>query len=86
MEGQSGLSELSVILWVSAVEGVVSVKQGSTVTQLILLLFNVRSLYPKIDYLKTECVDHKPDIVCPTETWLDNGITNDELFISDSSG
>ena len=40
-------------------------------------------MYPKLDFLKTECVDRKPDIVCLTETWLDNGITNDELSIPD---
>ena len=38
-------------------------------------------LYPKLDFLKTECVERKPDIVCLTETWLDNSITNDELSI-----
>ena len=50
-------------------------------SQIILFLFNVRSLYPKLDFLKIECVDRKPDIVCLTETWLDNGITNDEFSI-----
>ena len=39
--------------------------------------------YPKLDFLKIECVDRKPDIVCLTETWLDSGITNDELSIPD---
>ena len=71
---QSGSSFLG------APEGVIVTTPHS---QSILLLFDVRSLYPKLDFLKIECVDRKPDIVCLSETWLDSGITNDGLSIPD---
>ena len=47
-----------------------------------LLHYNARSLFPKLDYLKVESEIHMPDIICITESWLDNCITNDELKIS----
>ena len=48
---------------------------------MILLLYNVRSLFPKLDFLKLECIDRKPDVVCLTETWLDSSVTDEELSI-----
>ena len=46
-----------------------------------LLYYNARSLYPKLDSLKAECLLHKPYIVCITETWLSDDISNHELHI-----
>ena len=46
-----------------------------------LLYFNVRSLLPKIDNLRTICNLYSPDIVCIVETWLDNTILDSEVAI-----
>ena len=46
-----------------------------------LLYYNARSLYPKLDTLKAECLLHKPYIVCITESWLSDYISNHELHI-----
>ncbi len=49
---------------------------------LSILLYNVRSLVPKIDDLKAECTVRKPDnLICITETWLDSEITDHEVCI-----
>lgn len=53
----------------------------SVISQLTLLFMLYRSLFSKLDYLKTECAHHTPDIVRLTESWLDDGITNEELLI-----
>ena len=44
--------------------------------------FNARSLFPKLDELKLLCVNHSPDIVCITETWLSHDILDSELNLS----
>ena len=54
----------------------------NTISQITLLHYNVRSLFPKLDHLKVESEIHMPHIICITETWLDNGITDNELTIS----
>ena len=46
-----------------------------------LLYFNVRSLLPKIDYLRIICSLYSPDIVCIVETWLDDSILDSEISI-----
>jgi len=46
-----------------------------------LLHYNVRSLLPKLDNLKAECIIFKPDVVCICETWLGRDIDDTELSI-----
>ena len=46
-----------------------------------MLYFNARSLYPKFDELCAQCDMEKPDIVCLTETWLCEDITESECVI-----
>ena len=48
---------------------------------LSLLYYNARSLFPKLDHLKAECSLLNPDIICITESWLDDSITDTELRI-----
>ena len=50
-------------------------------TNVTILYYNARSLYPKLDQLKVECLVHNPHVVCITETWLDSTITDSELYI-----
>ena len=45
------------------------------------MYYNARSLLPKIDELRAACLVHNPDIICITETWLDESVTNNELCI-----
>ena len=45
------------------------------------MYFNVRSLLPKIDNLRSLCVVHSPDIICIVETWLDDTILDSEVSI-----
>ena len=45
------------------------------------MYFNARSILPKIDELRALCVNHKPNIVCIVESWLDDTIDNNELCI-----
>ena len=54
----------------------------NTTSQITLLHFNARSLFPKLDHLKVECEILKPHIVCITESWLDKDVTDDELLIN----
>ena len=49
-------------------------KQGVTI-----LYFNARSLVPKLDDLRLECVNRQPDIVCIVETWLENEVSDNEV-------
>ena len=49
--------------------------------QLSVLYYNARSILPKIEELRAVCLTCKPDIICITETWLDDSILNNELFI-----
>ena len=52
------------------------------VTQVVFqLYYNVRSVLPKLDELRTTCLFHKPDIICLVETWLDETITDKELSL-----
>ena len=48
-------------------------------TELKILSFNARSLFPKLDDLKLLCLSHSPDIICITETWLSPVILNSEI-------
>ena len=48
---------------------------------LSLLYYNATSLFPKLDHLKAECSLLNPDIICITEIWLDDSITDNELRI-----
>ena len=52
-------------------------------TNITILYYNARSLYPKLDQLKVECLVHNPHVVCITETWLDSTIMDSELYIPD---
>ena len=52
-------------------------------TNVTILYYNARSLYPKLDQLKVECLVHNPHVVCITETWLDSTIMDSELYIPD---
>ena len=58
-------------------------------TCLKLCHVNMRSLIPgdrsiKIDELhSTLCMEHKFDLICITETWLDNNITDESVSIPD---
>ena len=50
-------------------------------SHLSFLLFNVRSLLPKIDELRIICASSNPDVVCVVETWLCDSISDCELSI-----
>ena len=50
-------------------------------TELKILSFNARSLFPMLDELKLLCLSHSPDIICITETWLSPVILNTEFNI-----
>ena len=52
-------------------------------TNITILYYNARSLYPKLDQLKVECLVHNPHVVCITEMWLDSTIMDSELYIPD---
>lgn len=45
-----------------------------------ILLFNARSVFPKLDDLKVRASKFSPDIICVTESWLD--ATTSDLAIS----
>ena len=53
---------------------------GSTLN---ILYYNARSLIPKLDELRLECVNRQPDIVCIVETWLDDTVSGNELLLPD---
>ena len=42
---------------------------------------NCRSLLPKIDHIRLLASVHQPHIISICETWLDESISNDEVFI-----
>ena len=46
---------------------------------------NTRSLLPKIDKLRLFAHLNKPSIICISESWLDNSISNNENEIQDYS-
>ena len=50
-------------------------------TSVNLLYFNVRSLLPKLDQLRVTCSVFSPDIVCIVESWLDDTISDNEIFV-----
>jgi len=58
-----------------------SVDANGSTLNMNLLYFYARSLYPKLDTLKAECIVHKSYIVCITETWLDDNVTISEICI-----
>ena len=45
-------------------------------------LYNVRSLLPKIDNFRTDCMIEKPHIVCLSETWLCPDIKDEEIYVN----
>ena len=47
------------------------------------MYYNIRSLLSKVDELRAISEATKPDIICIVETWLDNNIPDNELFLSD---
>ena len=49
------------------------------------MYFNCRSLYPKFDELVTLCSADNPSVICLTETWLCDSITNKEISIQNYS-
>ena len=51
------------------------------VSNLYVLYYNARSLLPKFDELRAACLVYNPDIICITETWLDESISNNELSL-----
>jgi len=42
---------------------------------------NCPSIYHKLDELRTLVSQHSPHVICLCETWLDDSILDDELFI-----
>ena len=43
---------------------------------LSVLYYNARSLFPKLDDLRTNVMVKKPDVVCIVEIWLSEDISN----------
>ena len=62
----------------------ISDSSNSVANQLHILYFNACSLVAKLDHLCVLCAARMPDIVCITETWLDNSITEYHLFNLDT--
>ncbi len=54
-------------------------KQMSLTRNVSVLYYNARSILPKIDNLAANCLALSPDVVCVTETWLNDNITDSEL-------
>lgn len=48
---------------------------------LSVLYYNARSLFPKFDELLLTVNTRKPDIVCVTESWLNDDILDSEISI-----
>ena len=46
-----------------------------------MLYFSVRSLLHKLDQLRVTCSVFSPDIVCIVESWLDDTISDNEIFV-----
>ena len=46
-----------------------------------LLYFNVCSLLPKIDHLRSICSLYSPDVICIVESWLDDTILDIKVCI-----
>ena len=46
-----------------------------------ILYFNARSILPKLDELKIITENSNPDVVCITETWLSQEISDGEMSI-----
>ena len=53
----------------------------SSRSNLCILYFNARSLYPKLDELRVLCDSEKQDTVCITETWFCEDILSRECDI-----
>ena len=49
--------------------------------QVLVFYSNCRSLSPKLDHLRLLAEASRPLIICLCETWLDESISNDEIFI-----
>ena len=47
-----------------------------------IIFTNVRSLLPKIDFLRLEAASLHPHIICLTETWLSSSIQDSEITIA----
>ena len=52
---------------------------NSSGTTFSLYLCNARSVLPKIDFIRTECLEHSPTILACTETWL-HSLIGDNLL------
>lgn len=46
-----------------------------------ILLFNSRSLFNKLDDLKIRVISCQPDIICITETWLDESVNDNAILL-----
>lgn len=46
-----------------------------------ILYFNARSILPKLDELKIVAEENNPDVVCITESWLCQEISNVEVSV-----
>ena len=51
-------------------------------TPLSIMYFNARSIFNKFDKFELLVLDHKPDMVCITETWAHKNIFNAKLSLS----
>ena len=49
---------------------------------LTVLYFNARSIIPKFDALCSEVEIHKPDLICITETWLSEEVSDSEIALA----
>ena len=54
-------------------------------SQVSILLTNCRSVYHKLDELRTLTLQHHPHVICLCETWLDHSIADTELFLPNYS-
>ena len=57
---------------------------SSNQSQPTILYTNCRSLYHKMDKLRSLVSTYSPHLICLCETWLDESIADDELYIPTS--
>ena len=70
---------------VSTTTGQGSIRTSVFPTNLKILYFNARSIIPKRDELSALCTAEEPHIVCLTETWLDENISDHEFCFGNYS-
>ena len=46
-----------------------------------MFYYNARSLFPKLDELRLECVNRKPDVICVVQAWIDDSFSDNELLM-----